>query len=310
MYDRVKMRVGRPQFWGCVIGAFLGAASPVICKEAKVSPQLNEALQELRASASVWRDNDTEFRSTRRSGKLPGEEVAQFAEFVAELKRQVLENCQAVRKLGGENFLEPFDCKLPKEPARPLATLPTGPEKYKTEAEEVRSLDDELRKIEGEIDVFVRNKTQNSKRVENYQYGGAGAPSGNGYLSATDRKGGGRNNAGRKNSSGTNSSGETNESRKATEKRSAAANGVDGERAITPNRPGGAKGSPRNIDPGAGPGVERKGKRVVVQQGKVESGDDDDVLAAQLREAAEKETDSVLKEKLWAEYRKYKASKR
>ena len=44
--------------------------------------------------------------------------------------------------------------------------------------------------------------------------------------------------------------------------------------------------------------------------GGVETSDDDDVLAAQLREAAQRERDPVLQEKLWAEYRKYKASKR
>ena len=36
------------------------------------------------------------------------------------------------------------------------------------------------------------------------------------------------------------------------------------------------------------------------------SGDDDDVIARQLREAAEAETDPEIKEKLWQEYRKYK----
>ena len=35
-------------------------------------------------------------------------------------------------------------------------------------------------------------------------------------------------------------------------------------------------------------------------------GDDNDVIARQLREAAEAETDPKVKEKLWAEYRKYK----
>ena len=35
--------------------------------------------------------------------------------------------------------------------------------------------------------------------------------------------------------------------------------------------------------------------------------DNDDVVARQIREAAESETDPELKEKLWAEYRKYKA---
>jgi hypothetical protein len=38
----------------------------------------------------------------------------------------------------------------------------------------------------------------------------------------------------------------------------------------------------------------------------VGDGSDDDVVARQLREAAEKETDPELKEKLWEEYRRYK----
>ena len=38
----------------------------------------------------------------------------------------------------------------------------------------------------------------------------------------------------------------------------------------------------------------------------IPSGDDDDVVARQLREAAEKEQDPELREKLWEEYRNYK----
>jgi hypothetical protein len=38
----------------------------------------------------------------------------------------------------------------------------------------------------------------------------------------------------------------------------------------------------------------------------IPDGDDNDVIARQLREAAEAETDPKVKEKLWAEYRKYK----
>jgi hypothetical protein len=40
------------------------------------------------------------------------------------------------------------------------------------------------------------------------------------------------------------------------------------------------------------------------------SSQDDDIVARQLREAAEKETDPVLKEKLWKEYEEYKKSRR
>jgi len=39
----------------------------------------------------------------------------------------------------------------------------------------------------------------------------------------------------------------------------------------------------------------------------IPDGSDDDVVARQLREAAEKETDPELREKLWEEYRRYKA---
>ncbi|MGD2073828.1 MAG: hypothetical protein PVG38_02710 [Gammaproteobacteria bacterium] len=42
----------------------------------------------------------------------------------------------------------------------------------------------------------------------------------------------------------------------------------------------------------------------------VPDGDDDDVVARQLREAAEKESDPELREKLWEEYRRYKRGTR
>jgi hypothetical protein len=40
----------------------------------------------------------------------------------------------------------------------------------------------------------------------------------------------------------------------------------------------------------------------------VGNGSDDDIVARQLREAAESETDPALREKLWNEYRQYKQS--
>ena len=46
-------------------------------------------------------------------------------------------------------------------------------------------------------------------------------------------------------------------------------------------------------------------KAGVVPEG-IPSGDDDDVVARQLREAAMAETDPELREKLWEEYKRYK----
>ena len=66
----------------------------------------------------------------------------------------------------------------------------------------------------------------------------------------------------------------------------------------------------QEFEPGAGPGVEKKGKMPDFKTGDVADGSDDDVVARQLREAAEVETDRLLKEQLWVEYKKYKNSTR
>jgi hypothetical protein len=71
-------------------------------------------------------------------------------------------------------------------------------------------------------------------------------------------------------------------------------------------------GRSASATPGGTPSASSSGTTAGSRQGAQgrpaarDGGSDDDVVARQLREAAEKETDPVLKEKLWAEYRKYK----
>ena len=57
---------------------------------------------------------------------------------------------------------------------------------------------------------------------------------------------------------------------------------------------------------GAGGGETDSSRPPPAQGSKELSEDDDDIVARQLREAAEQETDPEVKEKLWEEYRKYK----
>ena len=62
-----------------------------------------------------------------------------------------------------------------------------------------------------------------------------------------------------------------------------------------------------SIDKPPGKGqAETTGTGGKVKQRRIPSGQDDDIVARQLREAAEKETDPELKEKLWKEYEEYK----
>ncbi len=69
----------------------------------------------------------------------------------------------------------------------------------------------------------------------------------------------------------------------------------------SPSEPGSDEDEIASRDRSAGGGSGPTGKR-----GSRYSKEDDDIVARQLREAAEKETDPVLKEKLWKEYEDYK----
>ena len=66
-----------------------------------------------------------------------------------------------------------------------------------------------------------------------------------------------------------------------------------------------ASGGEPTYGQGAGPGSRQASTSSSAPPG-TPDGSDDDVVARQLREAAEKETDPELKKKLWEEYRKYK----
>ena len=66
-----------------------------------------------------------------------------------------------------------------------------------------------------------------------------------------------------------------------------------------------ASGGEPTYGQGAGPGSRQASTQSSAPPG-TPDGSDDDVVARQLREAAEKETDPELKKKLWEEYRKYK----
>jgi hypothetical protein len=66
-----------------------------------------------------------------------------------------------------------------------------------------------------------------------------------------------------------------------------------------------AAGQPGGYQPGGAEGAEGEETEQVPDD--IPDGQDDDIVARQLRELAENETDPELKERFWDEYRKYKA---
>ncbi|MCZ6699718.1 MAG: hypothetical protein O7D94_12365 [Planctomycetota bacterium] len=230
---------------------------------------LKEALVALRASDAVWRRNDAEFRAMRKTDQASETESRQFAEFVAEQRRFMLEDCQQVRQLGGDPERLGFDCALPRQGDVASTGPPTDPASIPTEEEKDAALERRLTELEGDLDDLFKAKQDQLRRDPVHQSQSASAPDAAGGASGGDR--------------------------------AASGSGKD-----KPERGGRAK---VGQEQGAGPGVDKSGRSPGSEASVTDeapTGDGDDVVARQLREAAEKETDPVMKEKLWEEYKKYK----
>ena len=244
---------------------------------AAASRQLNEAFAELDASDAEWRQNDVEFRTLREKKKTSDGDIEEFASFVAELRRKMLENCQAFRQLGGNPESLGFDCTLPKEIPASWQELPQDPETLQTEQEKMGALESTLSKSLSDFDQKLQEKQDRIRSQSRSSSSG-------GYASTQGQTGGGGNRSDSA-SVGTTPGGYQSDS-------------------------GGAGVVPRPTEPGAGPGVEKSTIGQIPQRKAISgNGNDDGVVARQLREAAEGESDPILRQKLWDEYRKYKASK-
>jgi len=235
---------------------------------------LNKEIKNLQATYAAWQRNDAEFRNMRKQNTSATTEISEFAAYVAGLKRQVLEGCETVRSLGGDANQHGVDCiqlANEQESQASAAIPPEMPERQTTDEERKDALEQQLEALIGDFDKMILSEQEEIKEQERVsQAGGSGACSGGGQPGDT----------------------------------------AEGTGA-PPGEPGTAKDGEEVLkaEPGAGPGT---GKKDVPEFEKNDVGDgsDDDIVARQLREAAEAETDPVLKAQLWEEYKKYKNSTR
>jgi hypothetical protein len=231
-----------------------------------------QLLERLRISHSAMVAAEHDFHEQRQRGSLSATEAGDYAAYIARLHRLVAEDCVALAEAG---LPMPPDLGCPSQPPSLLAPAAIDQAREQTVDEQIAVLDAELSAGLGEFDEMLLREQE---RVR------AAAP----MTDAAD--GGGGNGVGGDGDAGT----------------AAGREGEDGESGVEAHA--GSDGSFNRGD-GAGTGA----KRQVGGQGappNIPDGSDDDVVARQLREAAEKETDPELKEKLWEEYRKYKAGTR
>jgi len=252
--------------------------------------ETDESVAQLRLDHAAWSAAEDDYRYQREFGGLNGVEASEYAAYVARLQRRVFEDCQAVLASGSSI---PGDLPCPEfEPAvTQSADIFTREER--TAEEQVAALDEMLIAGLGEYDERLLREQERIKAATPNDHSGSGGE-GDGMGAGMGGAGGGADGSGDGDASG-NTNGE------ADGQSGSNSGGAAGSTDKTGTTGGQPEGGPVDSSEGSGDtGSDSK------QPEDVGDGSDDDVVARQLREAAEKETDPELKAKLWEEYRRYK----
>lgn len=253
-------------------------AAPVMLVILLASTATDELVKQLRVDYEAFRAAEEDFRSQRELHGLAGTEAEDYASYVAGLQRRVFEDCLAVVR-SGSPFPDNLPCPVIVPPVTQSADIATQEEQ--TPGEQIATLDSMLNTGLGEYDERLLREQERIKASapnNNSENGGSGG-------GGSDGSDGGGSEAAGSETAGDSEGGDdpaSNENQTAS---------TGGQAA---GRPGGS---------GTGPGSPGKD---IDQPADIPDGSDDDIVARQLREAAEKETDPELKAKLWEEYRRYK----
>ncbi|MGB5453900.1 MAG: hypothetical protein WBM59_02295 [Sedimenticolaceae bacterium] len=257
-------------------GGFLVVAGGVVLAGASGATAHDAALVDsLRANHAAMVASEQDFHRLQQRGSLDASEASDYAAYVAQLHRLVAEGCAAVMEAG---LSPPPQLGCPERPPVFLAPAAIDQVREQTIDEQIAVLDAELLGGLGDFDEMLLRE-QERVRAETPASDAADAAQGEGASA-----GGGAAQAG--------SAGDTGQS----------------DSGAGAQKPDGGEASATRGQ-GMGPGASGRGGRQGAPPG-IPDGSDDDVVARQLREAAEKETSPALKEKLWEEYRKYKEGTR
>lgn len=239
--------------------------------------ETDESVAQLRLDYAALRAAEDDYRAQREINGLIGAEAADYAAYVARLQRRVFEDCQAVFDSDA-----PYPEDLPCPVNLPMATQSAdiALQAERTSEEQVAALDAMLAAGLGEYDERLLREQERIKAAAPNNNAGSGGYGGG--------MGGGVNGEGENDAEGDGDGQDRN------------SGGVAGNNRQT-GASGGQSQGPNDSSTGSG-----EAGNDTDQPADIPDGNDDDVVARQLREAAEKETDPELKAKLWEEYRRYK----
>ncbi len=256
--------------------------------------ELAAARQSLSAALAAKARAAAEYLRLQKDGAATATELEDYQTFLDRLQRNITMNCQTVSRLKadiGDVSPEPHCGRNTR-----VEQLPLSFPNEQTEGERVVVLERRLGASLSEFDEMLLREMEQLART---QSGSPDAGSGSGAL--------GGDQAGSDAGEDSSAAGET-----PGDKTAAAANGSP-ERQTEGSQEQAASGDVRDRRQSAKAGhagAKRDAKRDgAAARDEVPDAGDDDVVARQLREAAESETDPELREKLWEEYRRYKSGR-
>jgi hypothetical protein len=237
--------------------------------------RLAEEIKNLKATYAAWQQADAEFREWRKQDKTDESESREFAGFVAELKHKVIVSCKVVRMLGGDANQHCVDCiRFENETESDTSGVLPNITREQTREEKAALLIKQFEGIGSDYDGMILDQQTRIRNGQVISQSHGDWASDSDDISGINKTAGG---------------------------------GVLADGALEESM---SESEPieQGYELGAGPGVKKQGKIPDFKTEDVGDGSDDDVVARQLREAAESETDQLLKEELWNEYKKYKKS--
>jgi hypothetical protein len=244
-------------------------------------------LNRLQADHDVLIAAQRDYQRQQEQGTLGAAEAADYADYLARLRERVSQDCRMLAR-ADIRLLDELPC--PASLSSAAKPAPIDQRSEQTSAERTATMDAELNAGLGEFDEMLLREQERVKAAAPRSDAGGGSGAGSG------QDGGQGQGQGQDEGDSGDEGGQTDDGDES------------GERAGSDDRPlsGGSGDQPPSG--AAGGGRTQTGARQ--QPADIPDGSDDDLVARQLREAAEKETDPALKKKLWEEYRKYKQGTR
>ena len=293
---------------GCLLAANVAAHGDSVPADDRALADARTELRVLKGTEARMRED---YETLRARGRLSAAEMDDFQAYLARLGRMVEEQRLTVARL------EARHAGAALEPASSASNhLPEDFDRGQTDDERVASLDSRLGASLSDFDdMLLREQQELAEKARATETGSSSSATGRGGSQGSEDSGGeGAASEAEEGQPGVppegSAGGEAETSEQSTGEEGGDQSGQQGAEQSTEQPAGeGAEGEDKVA---SASGVEdtdsRSGRSSVPHD--IPDGKDDDIVARQLREAAEKEQDPELREKLWDEYRKYKKRSR